>query len=678
MKYHFLTKALALILAACCLMVAAGCGLGIVFCTEFDLYEGGYEDYTQTRLELKAGALADHLANSYAARTLSDMTPQLLQNYGYTDNLWRLSNTFSLQHGYWSYAIYLDDGNLLQEKAEGFDGMTGYTFSSIVGTQYVVEVEKYEDRDFTTYYGEDGQPIHLAWNEGPVYRVDLVLQKEALYQYNTIPAEYIELAETWRYGIIALLVASLAMFVALCVYLCWAAGRSKAVAGIRPGGLNRLPLDLYAGVVAFLVFWCVWLLVEGLGPLCFNENNYLNAGMVALFLMSLFAGVMLVLGWFFALAAQVKMPRLYFLRHTCIGWLLMGVWKMTARCCRFCFRGIAKLCRMMPMIWQRIVTVAALLFTLLLMVIAVNSGAALFFLFLLLVLLVWGTALFAYDLYGFRTLMKGAKAMAKGSLQAKINTRYLIGPYREHAEHLNAMADVALVAAREQVRSDRMKTELITNVSHDLKTPLTSIINFVDLLEKPHTEQEGQQYLQVLSRQSNQLKKLVEDLMEMSKASSGNISVSLQQLDVAETVNQALGEYADKLALAGITPVLSLPEETLAITADGRLTWRVLGNLLSNIVKYALPGTRMYLNVVDLTQSAGVVQLSLKNISRDPLNISAQELTERFVRGDASRNTEGSGLGLNIAKTLMELQKGSLELLVDGDLFKVTLTFPAA
>ena len=293
-------------------------------------------------------------------------------------------------------------------------------------------------------------------------------------------------------------------------------------------------------------------------------------------------------------------------------------------------------------------------------------------------LLVWGTALFAYDLYGFGTLMKGAKAMAKGSLQAKINTRYLIGPYREHAEHLNAMADVALVAAREQVRSDRMKTELITNVSHDLKTPLTSIINFVDLLEKPHTEQEGQQYLQVLSRQSNQLKKLVEDLMEMSKASSGNISVSLQQLDVAETVNQALGEYADKLALAGITPVLSLPEETLPITADGRLTWRVLGNLLSNIVKYALPGTRMYLNIVDLTQSAGVVQLSLKNISRDPLNISAQELTERFVRGDASRNTEGSGLGLNIAKTLMELQKGSLELLVDGDLFKVTLTFPAA
>ena len=216
---------------------------------------------------------------------------------------------------------------------------------------------------------------------------------------------------------------------------------------------------------------------------------------------------------------------------------------------------------------------------------------------------------------------------------------------------------------------------MITNVSHDIKTPLTSIINYVDLLEKPHTEEEGRQYLEVLHRQSQSMKKLIEDLMEMSKATTGNMTVDITQVDAGEAVNQALGEFADKLEKAGLTPVFRYPEEPVAILADGRLTWRVLSNLLSNVVKYALPGTRLY---IDLIQLESQVVISLKNISREELNISADELTERFVRGDASRNTEGSGLGLNIAQSLMELQKGQLQLLVDGDLFKVTLLFPKA
>ena len=232
---------------------------------------------------------------------------------------------------------------------------------------------------------------------------------------------------------------------------------------------------------------------------------------------------------------------------------------------------------------------------------------------------------------------------------------------------------MAVVAAQKQLKSERMKTELITNVSHDIKTPLTSIINYVDLLQKPHTEQQQEQYLEVLDRQSQRLKKLIDDLMEMSKASTGNMAVDVMKVDAAEAVNQALGEFADKLEKAQLIPVFRQPEEPVYMMADGRLVWRVMSNLLSNAVKYALPGTRVY---IDLQKVDSKVILSLKNISREELNVQTDELLERFVRGDASRNTEGSGLGLNIAKSLMELQKGQLQILVDGDLFKVTLIFP--
>jgi signal transduction histidine kinase len=181
--------------------------------------------------------------------------------------------------------------------------------------------------------------------------------------------------------------------------------------------------------------------------------------------------------------------------------------------------------------------------------------------------------------------------------------------------------------------------------------------------------------LEVLSRQSLQLKKLIEDLMELSKASSGNLQANIITLDAAESVNQALGEFTDKMQKVNLTPVFYPPEEPIKIAADGRLTWRVLSNLLSNAVKYATPGTRVYL---ELSREDDKVLLSIKNVSKEELRLSPDELLERFVRGDASRNREGSGLGLNIAKSLMEVQGGSLQLTLDGDLFKVTLVFPKA
>ena len=281
-------------------------------------------------------------------------------------------------------------------------------------------------------------------------------------------------------------------------------------------------------------------------------------------------------------------------------------------------------------------------------------------------------AMILYGAGSFGVLLESAKRMRRGDLEHKAEDRYLVGCYREFAQELNGLTDVVAAAAQDKLKSERMKTELITNVSHDIKTPLTSIINYVDLLEKPHTPEEQTRYLEVLHRQSQRLKKLIDDLMELSKASSGNMAVEIDEMDAVELVDQALGEFADKLERVPLYPVFRQPEEPHMIRADGRLVWRVLSNVLSNAGKYALPGTRLY---VDVARAEEDVIISLKNISREELNVDADELMERFVRGDTSRNTEGSGLGLNIARSLMELQGGQLRILVDGDLFKVTLIF---
>ena len=223
------------------------------------------------------------------------------------------------------------------------------------------------------------------------------------------------------------------------------------------------------------------------------------------------------------------------------------------------------------------------------------------------------------------------------------------------------------------MKSERLKTELITNVSHDLKTPLTSIVNYVDLMKKEDIQPEkAKEYLAVLDRQSKRLQKLTIDLVEASKASTGNIAVNAEKTDVSVFLSQLSGEYEEKLAAKGLQLVVTSPEENVYIYADGRLLWRVFDNLMNNICKYAQENTRVYISASVQDEK---VMISFKNISRYPLNISSEDLMERFVRGDASRNTEGSGLGLSIARSLVDLQKGKFELVVDGDLFKAIVTF---
>lgn len=268
-------------------------------------------------------------------------------------------------------------------------------------------------------------------------------------------------------------------------------------------------------------------------------------------------------------------------------------------------------------------------------------------------------------------LKKAGNEIAKGNMDFEVETKGMLEEFRAHGENLNSIRNGMANAVEESLKSERMKTELITNVSHDIKTPLTSIINYVDLLEKEKLDNEkAGEYIEVLDRQSARLKKLIQDLIDASKASTGNIDVTLEKTDVNVVINQALGEFEDKLAGRSIKTIIKSDKEEYFVIADGRHLWRVMENLINNIVKYALEGSRVY---IDVKEQDEYISVTFKNISKEELNISGDELMERFVRGDSSRNTEGSGLGLSIARSLMELQKGKMEIIVDGDLFKVVL-----
>ncbi len=277
-----------------------------------------------------------------------------------------------------------------------------------------------------------------------------------------------------------------------------------------------------------------------------------------------------------------------------------------------------------------------------------------------------------------RLVVETAKRIGNGELEAKVDAETMHGENRELACAVNGIGDGIKTAVETSMKDERLKADLITNVSHDIKTPLTSIINFVDLLKREKIENERVRgYIEVLDSKSQRLKQLTDDLVEASKISSGNISLQMERINFAELVNQTCGEFADKFRERGLTIVRTIPENPVYIEADSRRIWRVVENLFSNACKYALEGTRVYLEIRE-TQENGkkAAVFSMKNISAQALNIDAKELTERFIRGDVSRSTEGSGLGLSIARNLTELQKGKFEIYLDGDLFKVLLTFP--
>jgi signal transduction histidine kinase len=278
--------------------------------------------------------------------------------------------------------------------------------------------------------------------------------------------------------------------------------------------------------------------------------------------------------------------------------------------------------------------------------------------------------------YQWKRVRTGTHEIVSGDADYQIDTNHMLPDLRAHAEELNNLGQSISRAVEERMKSERFKAELITNVSHDLKTPLTSIINYVDLLKKEDIENpKAAEYIEVLDRKSQRLKKLTEDLVEASKASTGNLPVCLDRVELRQLADQALAEYSERLEGQGLAVVRTFPEEEVWVRADGRHLWRVLDNLLSNCAKYALSGTRVY---VEVRAYPDCGTLSVKNISREALNVPPEALLERFVRGDDARTTEGSGLGLSIAQSLTQLQGGTFGVEIDGDLFKATVRLPLA
>lgn len=449
-----------------------------------------------------------------------------------------------------------------------------------------------------------------------------------------------------RVSIIVLLTSLLGILI-LFVYLVAVCGRSIKDEEIHLNAFDEIQTEIGAGIMIAL----------GIGGILFTEMS------------------MNMSGTYYGLVAGVAVEAILFT----LGFLSLvkrikagQFWKNSL--CYFVIKWFVLFFK-----YRKVTTKVAILYagfsfiTLMMLGISVGSGSF-FGLFLWLVFAAGVGIWLLIDAVERQNILNGIEKITGGELEYKIHSNKLKGSNKVLAEAINNIGEGLHNAVDASVRNERLKTDLITNVSHDIKTPLTSIINYVDLLKRENIDNEKVKgYIEILDQKSQRLKNLTEDLVEASKISSGNIKLEINKINFVELINQTEGEFSEKFQAKGLQVIKTLPNEPVTIEADGRRIWRVIENLYNNVAKYAMENTRVY---IDLKVYDKKVEYSIKNISEHPLNINADELTERFIRGDVSRSTEGSGLGLSIAKNLTTLQNGTFEIYLDGDLFRVTITFP--
>lgn len=513
---------------------------------------------------------------------------------------------------------------------------TGTGFYEITGisTDFMIYEELHKNNYYTEYYIVEGG---IDPNSGmlDIYSI-----------YSTVH----HILYSLKIGIYPIGVLSLVLLIVSFVSLMSVAGRRPKKEEIVPWYFHKMPFDI---LLAIYIFGS--LALAALGGTIEDE-----VGIGCIAVCSLFLPL-------FCMSFAVRIKTKTLIRNTLIFKILMLLWKGIKAVGRFLMTVIKN----MRLLWKVILVFVGLMFFWGI-TIAMHSWrfeAVLLFLAPFTVL----PALIMITLQ-INRLKKGAQELSEGHFDHVIDTKMMLPEIKKHAVNLNSMAAAQKIAVEEKLKSERMKTELITNVSHDIKTPLTSIINYADLISKEENNSEKtKEYSEVLVRQSKRLKTLLEDLVEASKASTGNLEVDLQPCDAQVFISQCAGEYEEKFGQYDLTLITSVPEEPVRIMADGRRMQRVFDNLLNNACKYSMPGTRVY---VDLKETDKEAVFTFKNTSKEQLNMTEDELMERFTRGDSSRNTEGSGLGLSIAGNLAELQNGKLRLTTDGDLFKATLSFP--
>ena len=610
-----------------------------------------------------------------------------------------------------SYDVFLDDGAFARQSlyenrcysamdhADSFlrgnlanagllSDAGGYGYSNIENSPTAVPGEesipsflKELSQDFSNEFTLDGFGCHLTVasdDTGEVYLENFALtytdkplytaQSTRLYTLSdgsiyaltyTADLLQVETAPTYSYlllswltehtGLTIFLTALFALLALFCFCFSMAsAGHWAGHEGIHLTWLDKIPADVWL-LVLLCTFFIGW------------EAFYYEWGRV-FFCAAL---VPLVLLFLCAFAAQCKAGTV--LRGALIGRIARFLWRIV----RAIFRALLHTLARLPLVWKTALVGLVIAGAEFLLYIndfyRVRYGA-----FLMMKIIELLAVL--YIAVSLRTLQKGGEKLARGDFSSPIDTRYLLWDFKRYGQELNDVQGGLEQAVQEQMKAEHLKTELITNVSHDIKTPLTSIVNYVDLLKKEDIPSpNAQEYIAVLDRQSHRLKKLTEDLVEASKASSGALNVELQPTDVNVLLSQIEGEYQERLAACHLTLVTQPPAPGTMIQADSRLLSRVMDNLVSNVCKYALENTRVY---VTAAVRDGQAVISFKNVSRDELNISPDELMERFVRGDASRHSEGSGLGLSIARSLVQLQGGTFALSIDADLFRADIVFP--
>lgn len=567
-------------------------------------------------------------------------------------------------------ATYYEDKNILYYIEDTYSGEIISNFNdqdyiaSFSNSEFIRKYVSGEssdlvyDRDEVKYDYETDQYYFYSENQ-PLYETSHKVEFTIFIPRNMhftdrffITDKIISFGYNNRYTFIFLAVFSLVLSIVIYSYLFVSVGHRNNHDDIKVAPFNNIPIDILSAIV-LLVYYCAILF--------FSEYYTLVEIIVFCFIVP--AILYFVTLWFLmSFVVQSKAKTIF--KHTFIYWLI---------------KKISKIGNVIKHIYKNISTIYKVLFilgvfwTFLLIFMGVNAyendNLIIGFIFITAI----ASLIIVLCAIAFQRVKQGGEKIVSGDLENKIDTTYMFGDIKDFADSLNNINQGLQNAIDDKMKSERFKTELITNVSHDIKTPLTSIVNYVDLIKKEESENEKiNEYIEVLDRQSNRLKKLIEDLVEASKASTGNLTVELEKCNLSLLINQAIGEFSEKLDSKNLQVVQTIDSQDVYIMADGRRLWRVLDNLLNNIYKYAMSGTRVY---VDLICNNCKATVTFRNISNMPINLSSEELTERFVRGDRSRNTEGSGLGLSIAKSLTELQNGTFFVTADGDLFKVQLCF---
>lgn len=658
-------KVIALFVLVISLVTGIGCVIGFSYIFDQGYYSERQKSFFQSdsferQAYRDANEVADYTYNGYDSE--------------------KIDKTINIDNLNYSYRVYLDNVTVtaeddvdvlewLENNGQKYQLPTKLDNEKVTEETEVEAYEKSNTLDFDMLYTEGGD----------IDESDVVHQYDSYFTYEYwieedeifITEQYyveldfrepVEIQDTYynlyklnkslyslRYWVIILGLLMAVIFIADFIYLMCAAGHRPGTDEIVPNWQDKIPFDVYLLGIFILMFLdgCAFAVIVDSWYYMTDPIVIIGVGVTLVIL------AMLCLACLMTFATRVKMGG--FWRNTLIYKILKAVFGSVSD-----FFGNINL----VLKWMAAFVVLCII--------------NLFGIFAFPITIIIDALAFMWlykQLIGLNKLKEAGKSIAAGNLDEKVDTTKLKGDLKAHGENLNSIGVGMAKAVDQKMRSERFRTELITNVSHDIKTPLTSIINYVDLIRKEEPEGKIDEYSQVLEKQANRLKKLLEDLLEASKASTGNMAVDFEKTDVCEIVNQAVGEYSEKMEEKNIEVIVTLPEEETFVMADGRKLWRIFDNILNNIYKYAQSGTRAY---VDVINKDGKVIIAFKNISKDRLNIDSDELMERFVRGDGSRNTEGSGLGLNIAKSFAELQKAKFDITVDGDLFKAEIVFERA